>query len=160
MAFFATAAAAKADVDAEQCRRQMADILRTGVDCSLAFDADPALTAQLKAQTGGAISGLACRMPLAFAKQRIYGEFITDGAIKLPPLDVRCTLSGAGPPLEVTTSFQPSCTRVGGGAWECEPRMSATTGLGVLGRILEAAVNSSAELKRQMGEALSQLNQR
>ena len=148
---------AYAYVDGSECQRQTKQMLRTDLDCIIQFGPDSNEKTKLINQTQGVISDFICAMPLIFEKSQIYNTWIKPGLIKLPSLNITCTLFGINnEPLEVSSAFQPMCEKKSN-IWSCDLNMSKTQGLGILGRILENYINKEPSLKKEMGEALEGL---
>lgn len=145
-----------ANVEGDQCQRQMDEILRTEVNCVISFG--PTSEAEVVSSTKGVFRNYACSMPVKFPKSDIYGSWIKPDSIVLPTLQLNCDLNATtGEMLKASAKVQPSCKK-DQSSWLCDINMSETDGLGVLGRVIENYVNNDTKIKKEFGDSLSKLS--
>ena len=139
-------------IQADQCTQQIENWVRPDVDCvaMIRFVADASIPALLQP----ILNGSSCTVPLKFQKKDVYNTWIQANSVKVPKLSVTCVLGTTGlAAAQFQTMVSPACERKPD-RWMCTPGISDTIGLGVLGTILEAYVNSDAGIIASMNKAL------
>jgi hypothetical protein len=140
------------EVDARVCESQARMIVQTTIDCTVALKASPDALPSAPAELRPLLSQLACTIPLKFDKAQIYGVWITTTGAKIPAIPFACHFGTEG--VQLAGSVKVDCSQ-SGGRWGCAPTLSGVSGIGFLGRVLEAYINNSAELKSALTNALA-----
>lgn len=147
-------AAAGIVVEAGACQQQVQDWLRLEVDCAVHVRFDTADAGSLPAWLLPLAQSAGCTIPLRFAKRDVYGAWISATIVDPPAIAADCLLA---PPNGEAAQFHivvdPRCEKADG-HWSCQPGLRETTGLGVIGAMLENFVNHDPALLSTINRAL------
>jgi hypothetical protein len=153
--FFAgVSLAARVNLDAEVCQKQMEILLRPDVDCVVVIRPDAEALANVPQILRTVTTGLSCKLPVKFKKSQIYGEWIAQERASFPELRITCSIGSEGKTTEFSAALKVDCVRTAN-IWGCKPVLHDVAGLGILGRQLENYVTGNPELSAQLTKVLS-----